>query len=193
MAAATPSDDKEVVSRDHHTLFRTFLEIYLENISNSFTTSKQGNQDPTALQSNEVNNLSKNNGNRNRNKTKKNNNISKKVYDRFVELVSNLYGRFDSKSINDILNTVFSQYYETIKNYYDNIKPKENSVQRCYYLDCHGLMKKEISIVPANVVLIFLTPINRYGICNSKNNTLLTNFFNDQKKTNYVSTKFFVY
>jgi hypothetical protein len=185
MAAAATSVDK-IVSRDHHTLFRTFLEIYLENISNSFTTSKQGNQDPTALQSNEVNNLSKNNGNRNRNKTKKNNNISKKVYDRFVELVSNLYKKFysdsdpdsDSKSINDILNTFFSDYYKTIKNYYDNIKPKENSVQRCYYLNCHGIMKKEISIVPDNVVLIFLTPINRYGICNYWNNTFLTEFFN---------------
>ena len=182
-AAATPSVDKKVVSRDHNTLFRTFLEIYLENISNSFTTSKQGNQDSTSFDLTKFNRINNNNGNRNRNKTKKNNNnnISKKVYDMFVELVSNLYRRFDLKSINDnILHTFFSQYYETIKNYYDNIKTKENSVQRCYYLDCHGNVKKEISIVPANVVLIFLTPINRYSICDYWNNTLMTEFFNNQ-------------
>ena len=175
---------------DPHKLFQIFLEIYLENILYSFEPSEQ---DSNYANKNKTKN--NNNANKNKNKTKNNNNISKKVYDRFMEVIFNMAVKSDLESTDQILHTFFFEYYITIKNYYENIKPKINTVQNWYYLHCHGEMRKEISIVPENVVLIFLTPINRYGICDpSKSKNIMTLFQTPKKKLRhkqilYVSIK----
>lgn len=161
----------DILSEQHKTQFRRFLEIYLENIYKSFEPSKQ---DPTIV--NVASNLTNKNSNRNSNKTKKNNNknnntdISKKVYDRFIELIFTIEGYLLSEITPDLISKdlpqLFANFYEGIKNYEITIKPKTNTIQNFHYLSCHGgMIPYGVAVVPSNIILIYLTPINRFGIC----------------------------
>jgi hypothetical protein len=156
-------------------LIRLFFTKYISNLYQSFIdenpnqnikTKKRNNNNSQSNLGNQSNLDSQSNlGNQSNlnNNSKVNNKISNFIfnYSVYKDIIKNIYSNRDN---------FFYELYSTILNYRKIVEKNKNIAQDFYYINTHGGFKslEEISNfpktkVPANTILIFLVPINRYG------------------------------
>jgi hypothetical protein len=123
-------------------------------------------------------------------RTQKNNNSSKKnrrkiiefryKYRDYIQTISEIY-----ETTPDIL---FRKLYETTINYRDLVA-KINTAQDFYYVNTHGSFIKDMKPkkIPEKTVLIFLTPVNRYGFgCNLKETSMMKESFQNESNRLFI-------
>ena len=158
-------------------LIKQFFLLYIGNL---YQTDKESNNKTT---NNKTNRTQKNNSKSpNTNKSAQNNRnttlISK--YNSYIQLISEIY-----ETTQDIL---FRKLYETTINYRNLLAEINDTAQDFYYVNVHGSFIRDRDmkpkLIPEKTVLIFLTPVNRYGItCNlSELSSIKDNFKNKDNR-----------
>ena len=146
-------------------LLTLFIKTYKQNLSHLYAVT-----DYPLPNSNNSNN------NNNAIKTKKNNN-NKKKYDEYIEILKKIYKIIDEEELYRILYKQITDYQESI----ERQKKQPYIDNTIFYVDMHGefdFVKKEKFIVPLNIVLILLTPVNRFGLtCNITDNKNIHDIF----------------
>jgi hypothetical protein len=127
-------------------LFKQFLRLYIGNLY-------QADEE-----SNNKNNKNKRTQKSNTNKRTKNNTAFISKYNDYIRIISEIYGTTSDE--------LFRKLYETTKKYKDLLPEINSNAQDFYYVKVHGKFKAEMTpqLIPEKTVLIFLTPVNRYGI-----------------------------
>jgi hypothetical protein len=125
------------------------------------------------------------------NRTQKNNNKSKKnkhknttfeyKYKYYIQTISKIYKTTPEDSL-------FAKLYKTTIDYRDLVA-KINTAQDFYYVNTHGSFtgNMEPKEIPAQTVLIFLTPVNRLGItCNLSELSLIKDSFKNKDNRLFI-------
>jgi hypothetical protein len=133
----------------YNELIKQFLRLYIGNL---YQADEESNHKNNRTQK-------KNNKKPNTNKRTKNNTAFISKYNDYIRIISEIYGTTPEE--------LFRKLYETTINYRDLLPEKNENAQDFYYVNTHGGFKAEMTpkLIPEKTVLIFLTPVNRYGIC----------------------------
>jgi hypothetical protein len=134
-------------------LIKQFFLLY---ISNLYQTEEESNNKTNRTQKN-------NNKSANANKSKQNNKNTtfELKYNNYIQLISEIYETTQ--------DSLFRKLYDTTITYRGLVDEINDTVKDFYYVNTHGSFIRDMKpkLIPEKTVLIFLTPVNRYGIaCN---------------------------
>ena len=98
----------------------------------------------------------------------------KAQYHEYISIIQTIYNQDNLDNKNSSELDVFKKLYKTTLDYREKILKNSANANDFYYVNTHGsfgdfnVVLNQIYKVPDNTVLIFLTPINRYGFICSK-------------------------
>ena len=175
-------------------LIKKFFLLYIGNL---YQTEEESNNNTNRTQKN-------NNKSANANKSKQNNKNTTLKYNNYIQLISEIYETTQ--------DSLFRKLYDTTITYRDLVDEIHDTAKDFYYINTHGGFTGDMKpkLIPEKTVLIFLTPVNRYGItCNlselssikdnlkKKDNRLLIqknlpclDKFNNNNTNNKVNTRY---
>jgi len=182
---ATVNPDKDLLALFFHKYISNLYQLPIERIRGNNTTQNNsaksvgvgvGAGDAPEGAAAAAANTKKNGMNTNGKNTRKNNNAKK--LNNNTRKYDSLVSRYD-EYMNVISTTIYKCYlsfeqlfeklYRTTVNYRALVNANKATGQDFYYVDTHGKPNGQRKLIPENTVLIFLTPINRYGIICSVN------------------------
>jgi len=148
-------------------LIKKFFLLYIGNL---YQTEEESNNNTNRTQKN-------NNKSANANKSKQNNSTLISKYNNYIQLISEIY--------ETTKDSLFRKLYDTTITYRSLVDEIHDTAKDFYYVNTHGDFTGDMKpkLIPEKTVLIFLTPVNRYGItCNlSELSSIKDNF---KKKDN---------
>lgn len=180
-------------------LIKKFFLLYIGNL---YQTEEESNNNNNTNRTQKNNNKS---ANANKSKQNNKNTTFELKYNNYIQLISEIY----ETTLEDSL---FAKLYKTTINYRGLVDEIHDTAKDFYYINTHGGFTGDMKpkLIPEKTVLIFLTPVNRYGItCNlselssikdnlkKKDNRLLIqknlpclDKFNNNNTNNKVNTRY---
>jgi hypothetical protein len=154
-------------------LIKKFFLLYIGNL---YQTKEESNSKTNRTQKN-------NNKSTNTNKSKQNNKNTtfELKYKNYIQIISEIY-----ETTQDIL---FRKLYETTIKYRDLVEEIKDTAQDFYHINTHGTFIRDMKPkkIPEKTVLIFLTPVNRYGFgCNLKETSMMKESFQNESNRLFI-------
>ena len=207
---ATVKTDKDLLALFFHKYISNLYQLPIERIRGNNTTQNNSSNSSNAAgvgvgagdapegaaaavaadtkkNGRNTNGMNTNGKNTRKNSNAKVNNNTRKFeslvsrYDQYMSIMQYTYDNCNS------IETLFEKLYSTTKNYRALVERNKTTGQDFYHVNTHGTTKVSPMLIPANTVLIFLTPINRYGmICNVNENTKIKETFKSQSNRLFI-------